>query len=236
MQIDTTLLEMFFKAPLIASFLAGILSFLSPCILPLIPAYMSYISGATLDELKNGKLNRSIIFAKSLAFVLGFSMVFMVVGMALQSVIHLVRSPIVQYICGGVVIVFGLHFLGVFRLKWLYTTKRFDFEWKAFKCIAPFVLGMSFALGWTPCTGPVFGAIVLAGGANAQYGSFLLGLYTFGLALPFLILSFVLERGLEVLGRFRKYMRVIEIISGILLIIIGVLIACGSLDALNLSS
>ncbi len=233
--MDELLSQWFFQAPLIVSFCAGILSFLSPCVLPLIPAYMSYISGVSLQEIKEGKINRWYIFVRACMFILGFGIVFMCVGMAIQSVIHILHSQIFNIIAGLIVIVFGIHFLGIFEIKWLYKTKRLDFELKhpSLRFLAPFILGVSFAFGWTPCTGPIFGSITFMAGASPLYGGFLLALYIVGLGIPFLLLALLLERGLELLNKCKKYMRIIEIIAGVLLIIIGILIMSGNFNMIS---
>ena len=230
--MEEVLFEWFYRFPLLVSLLAGILSFLSPCVLPLIPAYMSYISGVSVRELQTGRYDRMQVFLRALFFVIGFGVVFIGLGLAIKEAFSILHSRVFSIIAGLIIIGFGLHFLGAFKIKWLYMTKRLNLELKhnALKVFAPFVLGISFALGWTPCTGPIFGAIILATSATPSYGVLLLVLYALGFALPFLALALALERGFELLCKFKSYMRYVEIISGILLIVIGALIISGLLN------
>ena len=163
-----------------------------------------------------------MIFARSFAFVLGFSLVFILAGVALRSVFFVLDSTLLEVLAGVVVLIFGLHFLGVFHLKWLYASKKFQLKatHPALKILAPFVLGVSFALGWSPCTGPIFGAIALMASTSTQ-GFALLCLYALGFALPFLVLALALERGFELIDRFKPHLRKVEILSGILLVCVG---------------
>lgn len=238
--------------PFVIAFLAGILSFLSPCTLPLVPFYMSYISGISLSQItsldsatsqttagtdKFGQLHKTrlMIFACSFAFVLGFSFVFIVLGLLLQNVFFLVDSRVLDIIAGCIVIAFGAHFLGIIRFKYFYITKKFNFKLNrpALKIFAPFVLGVSFGLGWSPCTGPIFGAIALMASTSSAQGIALLCAYALGFALPFLLLAYALERGFEIVDRLKPHLRKIEILSGIMLICIGGVIIGGYLDKIN---
>ena len=322
--MEQALLEYFYGGatitPFFVAFVAGLLSFLSPCTLPLVPLYMAYISGISLAELsssasegtkdasnqsfdkqnfanqnfakqdslkndlsqtnpqaptqntkshteistkshsaqnstqtsassstlKSTILNTStqnpkplhlsniryMIFARSFAFVLGFSLVFILAGIALRSVFFVLDSALLEILAGVVVLIFGLHFLGIFHLKWLYASKKFQLKatYPALKILAPFVLGVSFALGWSPCTGPIFGAIALMASTSTQ-GFVLLCLYALGFALPFLILAFALERGFELIERFKPHLRKVEILSGILLICVGAFMISGDFSS-----
>lgn len=244
--MEELLLQSFYNGtaamPFVIAFVAGALSFLSPCILPLVPAYMSYISGVSLEQLdsshiaQGGQSLRLKIFWRSCLFVLGFSLVFIGLGLALSSVITLMQSRVVNIVAGLIVLGFGIHFLGIWRLNFLYKTLHVDLKltWRAriVEIFAPFVLGLSFALGYTPCTGAIFGAITLVVGTT-DYGVVLLLLYACGLALPFLLVALLLERGFRLLARLKRFMRTIEIISGVVLIIMGVLIMAGSVDLLS---
>lgn len=221
--------------PFFVAFIAGFLSFLSPCVLPLIPAYMSYIAGVSLKELEspnNRRAMRLSVFIRSFGFVFGFGFVFIGFGFVLGGALYLLRSEVLNIIGGLIVIVFGMHFLGIWRIGVLYKTKRFDIstKHKVLQILAPFLLGVSFAFGWSPCTGPIFGAIALMAGS---YGMVLLIIYVCGFAVPFLLLGLVLERGFEWLDRFKKHLRVVEICSGMLLIIAGVLLMSGNFSAIS---
>ncbi|PAF52269.1 cytochrome c biogenesis protein CcdA [Helicobacter sp. 13S00477-4] len=235
---DNTLMEIFYSAPMSASLLAGILTFLSPCILPLIPAYMSYISGASLEELKSGQTSKITILIKSLLFILGFGIIFILLGASMAKLIeNFLIGSWLNYVAGGVIIIFGLHFMGILRINFLYKTKRTNLEIKSknkfLNFISPFILGVSFALGWTPCIGPIFSSIVILSGTQEGYGLALMTIYTIGLGIPFLIVAIMLNQALGLLNKIKKYTRIIEIISGLLLIIIGLIILSGSMQNLS---
>ncbi|PAF44856.1 cytochrome c biogenesis protein CcdA [Helicobacter sp. 11S02596-1] len=231
---DNSLMQIFSSAPITASLLAGILTFLSPCILPLIPAYMSYISGVSLEDIKQGQANKFPIIIKSLLFILGFGIIFILLGASMARLIQdYLASSWLNTIAGIIIIIFGLHFLGVFRIGFLYKSKKSNFSLKPrnkfLSFVSPFVLGVSFALGWTPCIGPIFASIVMLSGTQEGYGLTLMVVYTLGLGIPFLVVAMLLSQALSVLGKMKKYTRIIEIISGVLLLAIGVLIISGSM-------
>lgn len=237
--MEIALLPLYENLPYLAAFLAGILTFLSPCVLPLIPPYMSYISGVSIGELAEQK--RYIIFQKALFFVCGFSLIFILLGVSFNSLLgRFLSNPITNYIAGGIIIIFGLHFLGIFRLNILYATKRINIAKFAessaiLRLFAPFILGIGFALGWSPCVGPILASIIALNSISIHSGIYLLIIYALGLGVPFLLTALLIERIFRLFERFKRYYRAIEIASGILLILIGVAIIAGGLDRITAS-
>src|SRR5262252_5679080 len=216
----------------IAAFLAGLISFLSPCVLPLVPGYVSLISGAGVEELKTqeSQLLRKVML-NSIAFILGFSVVFITLGALSTGVGQLLaryKSTLAQ-VAGVVIILFGLHLTGLLRIKALYADKRLHGVKGGSTMGGAFLIGFAFAFGWTPCVGPILAVIL--GFAAAQdsvtKGIFLLAIYSLGLAVPFLLTSLGIERFLKFYSRFRSHMHAIEVASGVLLIALGSLLALG---------
>lgn len=216
----------------IAAFVAGLVSFLSPCVLPLVPGYVSLISGVGVEELKSheSQLLRKIML-NSVSFILGFSVVFITLGAISTEVGQLLaryKSTLAQ-VAGVVIILFGLHLTGIFRINALYSDKRLHGVKGGSTAGGAFLIGFAFAFGWTPCVGPILAVIL--GFAAAQdsvlKGIALLAVYSMGLAVPFLLTSFGLERFLKFYARFRSHMHAIEVASGALLIGLGVLLVLG---------
>jgi cytochrome c-type biogenesis protein len=222
-----------------AAFLFGLASFVSPCVLPLVPAYLSYMSGASVEELLTTRGTEAVkrTGIKSVFFVLGFSAVFIAMGATATSVGRLlaVQLGILMKVAGVIIIVFGLHMAGVFRIKALYAEKRFHTRFQNVGFFGAFLIGVMFAFGWTPCIGPVLAGI-LALAANSETvltGIGLLAVYSLGLGIPFLITGFATGSALKALGGFKRHFRKIEIASGVLLVAVGVLIFTGSLQAIS---
>jgi len=219
----------------LAAFAAGVLSFISPCVLPLIPGYLSYISGLTLDEMQGtgdgamslGAARRRVLVA-SIFFILGFSFVFICFGAAASVVgqYMLERQRLLAKIAAVIVIVFGLHTMGVLRIGWLYSEKRVQVERKPTTLFGAFFVGLAFAFGWTPCIGPILAGILAIAGTQQTVGQGvqLLAVYSAGLGLPFLLTAFAINQFFTVFKRIRKHYHLIEIISGLLLVLIGLLI------------
>jgi cytochrome c-type biogenesis protein len=216
----------------IAAFVAGLISFLSPCVLPLVPGYVSLISGAGVEELKahDTQLLRKVM-VNSAAFILGFSIVFITLG-ALSTEVGQFLSrykSVLAQAAGIVVIVFGLHLTGIFKIKALYTDARLHGVKGGSTTWGSFVIGFAFAFGWTPCVGPILAVILgLAATQNSLgKGIFLLAIYSLGLAVPFLLTSLGIERFLKFYSRFRSHMHALEVASGGLLIVLGTLLVLG---------
>lgn len=216
----------------IAAFLAGLISFLSPCVLPLVPGYVSLISGAGVEELKSqeGRLLRKVML-NSIGFIVGFSVVFVSLGAIsteFGQLLAIYKSKL-AVAAGVVIILFGLHLTGIFRINALYADKRLHSLKGGSTVGGAFLIGFAFAFGWTPCVGPILAVIL--GFAAAQdsvtKGILLLAVYSLGLAVPFLLTSLGIERFLKFYSRFRAHMHAVEVASGALLIALGVLLVIG---------
>jgi cytochrome c-type biogenesis protein len=213
----------------IAAFVAGLISFLSPCVLPLVPGYVSMISGAGVDELQeqDAKLRRTVLL-NSLMFIVGFSIVFIMLGAAASGVGRILghNRTLLLRVAGIVIILFGLHLTGILPIKYLYADKRLhDVKTKA-TAAGAFLVGFAFAFGWTPCIGPILATILTfaAEQATVLKGVLLLAVYSLGLAVPFLLTSLAISQFLGFYTRFRKHLHTVEVISGVLMIAIGFMI------------
>lgn len=214
------------------AFFAGLVSFLSPCVLPLVPGYISLISGASVEELQTGnrKLMKTVML-HSVMFILGFTLVFVTLGAAASGLGQLAHAykKYLTWAAGVVIIIFGIHLTGIFKIKALYADKRLHTIGGGKSPIGAFVVGFAFAFGWTPCIGPILGGILglAADSGTMAKGVFLLWVYSLGLAVPFLLTSIGVDRFLVFYGRFRRHLHTVEILSGVLLIAIGGLILAG---------
>jgi cytochrome c-type biogenesis protein len=218
-----------------AAFAAGLLSFFSPCVLPLLPAYFSFITGLSLDELtQNSAENRQKVILSTLFYVAGFSFVFILLGASASFLGNLARDYawVLRFFGGTVIIVFGLHLLGVINITALQFEKRLHVTEKPLHLLGTFFIGMAFAAGWTPCIGPILTSILFLAGSQETVGqgTLLLAVFSAGLALPFIILSFFIHTILGFIRRTRKLIRVLNLVSGILLIVIGLLLISGKFD------
>ena len=222
----------------IAAFVAGILSFLSPCVLPLVPGYVSLISGATVEDLQapNQRMLRTVML-HSITFVLGFSVVFVALGAAATGIGQFAAEyhRWLSRIAGIVVIIFGLHLTGIWKINALYADKRLHDVKGGSSAVGSFAVGFAFAFGWTPCIGPILATILVFAGAQGTVlkGILLLAIYSLGLAVPFLLTSLGIDRFLAFYGRFRRHLHTVEVVSGVLLIAIGVLIFLNNLKLLS---
>lgn len=214
----------------ITAFLGGLLSFLSPCVLPLIPSYLSFITGISFDDFKSGDKARirKLTFINSSAFVIGFSTVFILLGVS-SSYVGMLFVIYYDYIriAGGILIIaMGLYVMGVLKLNFLAADKRVHLHSKPRGYFGSFVVGLTFGAGWTPCIGPILGSILLIASTtgSAIQGFYLLLMYSLGLAIPFLATSMAINTFITKFSVIQKYMRVIMIISGLMLIGFGVIL------------
>jgi len=207
------------------AFVAGLLSFLSPCVLPLIPSYVGFLTGLTLEELE---VRRGTALAHALWFVAGFSLIFIALGATASALgVLLLRSQVwIGRIGGGVVILFGLYLLGVVRPGLLMRERKVQLARKPLGYLGSAFVGITFGAAWTPCIGPILGAILTLAAAQAsvRHGAALLTAYSAGLALPFVVTALALDRFLSWFQRFRPYLVWVERLAGILLILLGLLL------------
>ncbi len=219
------------------AFLAGLLSFLSPCILPLVPPYLCFIGGVSLAEMTSDKgpppgANRRVFMA-ALTFVIGFSLVFILFGATASFLGQLLAENMlwVSRVAGVLIIIMGVHFLGIVKIPLLYREARFQGPAKPVGLFGAFLMGLAFAFGWTPCVGPVLAAILMMAGSEESVvrGTALLGSYAAGIGIPFLIAALGINPFLRVMPGIRKHMGTIEKVIGVFLIITGVLFLTGSI-------
>jgi cytochrome c-type biogenesis protein len=226
---------------LLAAFGAGLLSFISPCVLPLIPGYLSYISGLSLDEMRGTPAaagaavavaapahTRARVLGSSLAFILGFSLVFISLGASATAIGHFLttRLTLLGRIAGAIIILFGLHTMGVLRIEWLYQEKRVHTNRKPAGFFGAMLVGVAFAFGWTPCIGPILAGIlaIAATRSGVDEGVRLLAAYSLGLGVPFFATALAINRFFGAMSRIRRHYHKIELVSGALLVVIGLLI------------
>jgi cytochrome c-type biogenesis protein len=215
---------------------AGVLSFLSPCVLPIVPPYLAYMGGISMNEMQAGTGRRRAVLAAAF-FVLGLSTVFVFLGFtaSIFGQFFLQNQDLLAKIAGAVVIVFGLHFLGVFRISILDRDARMDAGDRGGSAFGAYVLGLAFAFGWTPCIGPQLGAILglAAVEASVARGTVLLGVYALGLGVPFLLAAMFIERAMGLMTRLKRHMKLIERIMGLLLIAVGLMLLTGAFTTLS---
>ncbi|HJT68016.1 MAG TPA: cytochrome c biogenesis protein/redoxin [Pyrinomonadaceae bacterium] len=215
---------------IIISFAAGILSFLSPCVLPLVPGYISLISGVSIDNLKEGVSSRRAVILNSLAFNAGLSVIFLLLGTTAGLVGAAITSnPWVRIIGGLVIIAFGLQLIGLLKISALYKDTRFFSDDKPRGMLGSAALGIAFAAGWTPCIGPILGGIIglAATSGGWRSGLVLSAFYSAGLAVPFLLTGLGINQFLSFYKGFRRHLHKVEVISGVVLIVVGLLVMSG---------
>lgn len=222
------------------AFLAGLLSFMSPCVLPLIPSYVSFITGVSFEDLTEGtdrRKIRNLTITNSLSFIAGFSFIFVALGASSSAVGRFLfqYQDWIRIIGGVLVIFFGLFVSGVIRLDFLTRERKLHLSGKPAGYFGSFLVGMTFAAAWTPCIGPILGTILLYASTqgSAVYGFQLLAVYSLGLGIPFFLSSLMFNSFLAYSGRIRKHMRIIMAVSGLLLIVFGVLLLTNNVRQLT---
>lgn len=224
-----------------AALTAGILSFLSPCVLPLVPPYICFIAGTSIDQLTgDDELDPAIgrrIFISAVAFVLGFSTVFVLLGATASYLGQLVGDhlELLSKIAGAVIILLGLHFMGLLKIGLFYKEARFEGPSKPIGLVGAYVVGLAFAFGWTPCVGPVLAAVLFYAAQESSIwkGVSLLGVYAAGLGIPFLLAALAGKPFLRFMQRFKKHLGLVEKLIGVLLVITGVLFLTGSMNVIG---
>lgn len=216
-----------------AAFLGGLLSFASPCVLPLVPAYLAFMSGFSIEQLTDRDGPRGRVLAASLCFVAGFSAVFVALGATASVIGQTVTAyaGILGYVAGALIVLMGLHFLHVIRIPWLDRTARLGVTQKPASLIGAFAIGIAFGFGWSPCVGPVLTAILLMAGAedSAGEGAKLLLVYSLGIGVPFLVAAAFASSFMRLLARFKARLGLVEKIMGGFLVAAGVLIFTGQM-------
>ncbi|MEE9524763.1 MAG: cytochrome c biogenesis protein CcdA [Thermodesulfovibrionales bacterium] len=222
------------------SFLAGVLSFLSPCVLPLVPSYVSFITGVSFEDLTKSSDKARIRFltmTNSLAFIFGFSAIFISLGASSSAIGQFLFNyqDSIRIIGGILMIIFGLFIIGFLKMDFLMRDKKFHLSGRPSGYAGAFLIGMTFAAGWTPCIGPILGSILLYASTkgSAIYGIKLLSIYSLGLAIPFFISSLAFNSFLSYSKKIQRYMRVIMIISGLLMIFFGIMLLMNKVSQLT---
>jgi cytochrome c-type biogenesis protein len=225
--IDASLVPAMFIA-----LVAGVISFLSPCVLPIVPPYLAYMGGVSLNDMSSEKAARRSASIAALFFVLGLSTVFLILGFTASAfgAFFLQNQVLFAQLSGVVIIIFGLHFVGVFRIPFLDQEARLDAGDKGGSSFGAYVLGLAFAFGWTPCIGPQLGAILSLAAAEGSVarGTTLLGVYALGLGIPFLLAAMFITRAMGVMNHIKRHMKLIERIMGGLLIAVGLAMVTGA--------
>lgn len=214
---------------LLIATIAGILSFLSPCVLPIVPPYLAFIGGTSIDDMSEGRDNGVIV--KAVFFVMGLSTVFVFLGLAASAF----GQAFLQYqqqmgmVAGVVIIVFGLHFLGILKIPFLNREARFDAGNQGGSLFGAYILGLAFAFGWTPCIGPILGTILslAAQEGSVQRGVVLMAFYAGGLGIPFILAAMFMRRFVTAMNKFKKHMGLVEKVMGALLVLVGIMLVTG---------
>jgi len=222
---------------MIVALLAGVISFLSPCVLPIVPPYLAYMSGVTVADLSERRPGRNRAIVPALFFVMGLSTIFLLLGFAASVIgtVFLQYQTVFNTVAGLLVMGFGLHFLGIYRIGFLDREARMDAGDRGGSAFGAYILGLAFAFAWTPCIGPQLGAILslAASEGSVARGTTLLGVYAIGLGVPFLLVAAFLPRLTGVMGWMKRHMKQIERVMGLLLWTIGLLMLTGGFSAFS---
>ena len=217
------------------AFLAGLISFLSPCVLPLIPGYISYISGTSFDKIKQKK--RNLVIIKTIFFSLGFSLVFIALGSTASLIgnFFLINSNLLRIIAGIIIIFFALQLIGIFNFNFINKDVRIFTKNYSNNMTFPLIVGAAFGFGWTPCIGPILGSILALAALeeNIGKGTLLLSFYSLGLAIPFIISGILIDKFLLFSKGFKKYLSIITKVGGAILLLTGIAILTGQLQILG---
>jgi cytochrome c-type biogenesis protein len=212
------------------AFLAGLVSFVSPCVLPLVPAYLSFLTGSTLEELQSdlGATKRGRVIAHAVAFIIGFTVVFVALGASASLIGNVlnVHRRLIEQIAGVIIIFLGLQMIGLFKLKFLAMDKRLHLTNMNRSLASSTIVGIAFAAGWSPCIGPILATIlaIASQAGGAAQGAWLLFIYSMGLALPFFAMAVAFGAVLPALNRVKRYLRPIEILAGVFMVAVGVVL------------
>ncbi len=222
---------------MIVALMAGVISFLSPCVLPIVPPYLAYMSGVTLTDLNEDSNARARALGPALCFVLGLSTVFLLLGFAASAfgTVFLQYQSWFNTLAGIIVMVFGAHFIGIYRIPFLNREARMDVGDRGGSAFGAYILGLAFAFGWTPCIGPQLGAILslAASEGSVSRGTLLLGVYAIGLGVPFLVVAMMLPKLGGTMAWMKRHMEQIEKVMGLLLWTIGLLMLTGGFSAFS---
>lgn len=224
----------------IVAFFAGLLTFLSPCLLPLVPSFLAYITGVSFADLKDvekrGAVRKATII-NSLLFIAGFSFIFVLLGLTATFVGKLLfqYQKIIRIAGGILIVIFGLYLAGVLKFDFLMKERRLGFKTKGASYLGSFLIGVTFAAAWTPCAGPILGSILVLAGTKTSVtqGAALLTVYSLGVAVPFFVAALAVNSFLGYFNRFRKVISVINIVGGVFLVIVGILVATNYLAVIS---
>lgn len=218
------------------SFLAGVFSFLSPCVLPIVPGFISYIAGKSFSDIQNSSQLRQLkLLPIILLFISGFSLVFIIMGASIDYLSDLLYNykKILNYASGVLITFLGLYFMGIIKISYLDREQKFKFDNVHNKVFFPFLVGIAFAFGWSPCIGPILGSVLAIAINSSVNGTILLFFYSLGLAVPFIFVGLLMGKLIKLIKSLNKYIRYFQIITGIILLITGILIFNGSIQSLG---